>query len=138
MAAQLGHLLLLKVGDGTTVESFTTVAGLRSTSMTVNKETVDVTTKDDTSKYRQLLAGAGTKSVTISGAGVFTDAASEETIRINAFDNLIINYQITFPNGDDLKGAFQITSYERAGEFNGEETFTITLESAGDLTFTTA
>ena len=77
MAAQKGDLLLLKVGDGATSETFTTVAGLRSTSLTVNKETVDVTTTDSTTKFRQLLAGAGTTSITVSGACVFTDEVSE-------------------------------------------------------------
>ena len=37
-----------------------------------------------------------------------------------------------------VKGAFIITSYERAGEYNGEETFSITLESNGTMTYTNA
>ena len=31
-----------------------------------------------------------------------------------------------------------VTSYERAGEFNGEETFSVTLESSGTITYTNA
>ena len=138
MAAQKGYALLHKIGDAASPEVFTTVAGLRSTSFTVNNETVDVTTKDNTSKWRQLLSGAGTKSLSISGSGVFTDAISEETVRTAAFANTINNFQILLGNGDDLTGAFQITSYERGGEFNGEETFSISLESSGDMIFTTA
>ena len=45
MAAQKGSAMLLKVDISGTA---TTVAGLRSTSITMNDEAVDVTTKDST------------------------------------------------------------------------------------------
>ena len=37
-----------------------------------------------------------------------------------------------------LAGAFLVTSYERAGEFNGEETYSLTLESSNTITYTNA
>ena len=37
-----------------------------------------------------------------------------------------------------LSLVFLITSYERAGEFNGEETYSLTLESSGQITHTSA
>ena len=80
MAAQKGSAMLLKIGNGGSPETFTTVGGLRSTSITQNDEAVDVTTKDSSAK-RQLLAQAGVQSLTVSGSGVLTDAASEATMR---------------------------------------------------------
>ena len=138
MTAQKGSLLLLKVGDGGgPTEIFTTVGGLRTTSFTHNNQTVDATSKDS-GAWRELLNGAGTRSVTISGSGVFTDAASEETVRGFAMNNQVKNYQMTFGNGDSMSGAFQISSYQRAGSYNNEETYSLTLASAGPVTFIAA
>lgn len=134
MAAQKGRLLLLKTGTG---GGATTVAGLRTTSMTLNNQMVDVTTKDN-APYRTLLEDGGIRSMTISGGGVFTDAASEETIRGYAVANTINAMTLAFPNGDKFEGSFQITSYERAGAHDGEETYALTLESSGQVTFTAA
>ncbi len=138
MTAQKGSLVLLKVGNGATpTETFTTVGGLRANSFTHNNQAVDTTNKDS-GAWRQLLDGAGTRSITISGSGVFTDVASEETVRGFAMGNQIKNYQMTFGNGDSMTGPFQITSYQRSGNYNGEETYALALASAGTVTFTTA
>jgi TP901-1 family phage major tail protein len=137
MVAQKGSLFLLKVGDGGGPETFTTVGGLRTTRFTVNNTPVDVTNKGS-SGMRELLAGGGIQSMSVSGDGVFTDAATEETVRANAAANSINNYQIVSGNGDVWQGAFLITNYGRSGAHTAEETFTISLESSGAITFTAA
>lgn len=138
MAGQKGKLVLLKVGDGQTpTESFATIGGLRTTSFNLNNQSVDATNKDS-GQWRELLDGAGISSLSISGAGLFTDAASEETLRGYAFGNNIKNYELHFGNGDVLSGAFQVTSYQRSGNHNDDETYSISLESAGAVTFTVA
>ena len=60
MAAQKGLDMLLKVN--TSGSSYATVGGLRSTSITLNDESVDITNKDSLG-HRQLLAGGGMNSV---------------------------------------------------------------------------
>jgi len=80
MAVQSGKDLLLKVdltGDG----QFETVAGLRATRISFNAETVDVTSLESQGGWRELLGGAGVKSASISGSGVFRDAATDERAR---------------------------------------------------------
>jgi TP901-1 family phage major tail protein len=42
------------------------------------------------------------------------------------------------PDFGTVEGAFQIASLEFAGEYNGEVTYELALESAGALTFTAA
>lgn len=138
MASQKGKELLLKVGDGATSESFTTIGGLRSTSIQLNDELVDTTNKDSTGNWREVLAGAGIKSVTFSGSGVFTDSAAEETLRADFFNAAHTNYQVIVPDFGTFEGAFKITSMGYAGEYNGEVTYDVTLESAGEITFTSA
>ena len=135
MAAQKGGDFALYIGDAASPEVFTKVGGLRTTDMTLNNESVDITNKDSAG-YRQLLEGGGTQSMAISAGGVFTDAVSEETVRGKVFSNTIDNYQLQFGNGDKLEGNFQITSYERTGEHAGEETYSVSLESAAAFTFT--
>lgn len=137
MAAQKGALVLIKVGDGGGPETFTTIGGLRTTRFVLNNQPVDATNKDS-GAWRSLLAGAGIRSISLTGAGVFTSAASEETVRGYAFAGSINNYEFHFGGNDKFSGAFQITSYERAGNFDGEETYAVTFESAGSITSTIA
>ena len=62
MAAEKGSAFLLKIGDGESPVGYTTIAGLRTTQMTVNGEPVAITSKDS-GGWRQLLSGAGVRSV---------------------------------------------------------------------------
>lgn len=135
MAAEKGRLFSIKRGDGATSEAFTTIAALRSSSISINGEMVDITNKDSSGE-RLLLAAAGTVSVTVSGSGVFTDTATELLLSVSALTRTLDNYEILFESGDKYGGAFQITTLEYAGEFNGERTYSVTLESSGTVTFT--
>lgn len=135
MAAQKGKDLLLKV-DSTGTGSFSTVAGLRSRSISFNAETVDVTHAESAGEWRELLAGAGVKSARIAGTGIFKDAASDATIRSYVFDGTICDWQVVIPDFGTVEGLFQISSFELSGRHDGEVAFEITLDSAGELTFT--
>ena len=135
MAAQKGKDLLLRV-DSTGTGSFATVAGLRSRSISFNAETVDITHADSVGEWRELLAGAGVKSARIAGTGIFKDAASDSTIRAYVFDGTIREWQVVIPDFGTVEGLFQIASFELSGRHDGEVAFEITLESAGELTFT--
>ena len=136
MAAQKGAALLLKIGNGGSPEAFTTIAGLRSTSITLNDESVDITNKDS-SCNREFLADAGVHSVSISGSGVFTDGATEATLRATMNASSFTNFQVIVPDFGTYTGAFMCASLEYAGEFNGEVTYSVTLESSGAITFAT-
>lgn len=134
MAAQRGKAMLLKIGSGEPV-SYATVAGLRLHRLTINAETVDITNMDSSGEWRELLAGTGVKSATISGSGVFKDAATDATVRAAAFDQTAPSWQATIPDFGTLTGPFIVTQLEYAGEYKGEVTFSITLSSAGALSF---
>ena len=134
MAAQKGSSLLVKIGDGASPEAFTTIGGLRSTSISLNDEAVVVTTMDS-SNARTLLANGGIQTITISGSGVFTDAASEGTLRSKFGAASFSNFQIIIPDFGTYTGAFMVASLEYAGEFNGEVTYSVTLESSGTIAF---
>ncbi|MCH2547188.1 MAG: phage tail protein [Alphaproteobacteria bacterium] len=67
----------------------------------------------------------------------FNDATHRERRKLH-YGNSVKNFDLTFGNGDKLEGAFQITSYQRAGSYSDVETYSLTLSSAGQVTFTTA
>jgi len=135
MAAQNGRDLLLKVDmDGNGL--FQTVAGLRATRISFNAETVDVTNLDSTDGWRELLGGAGVKSASISGAGVFKDALTDGRIREIFFDSATPQFEIIVPDFGVIEGPFQVAGLEYAGTHNGEATYDMSLASAGLLQFT--
>lgn len=134
MTAQKGKDLLLKV-DTTGAGVFTTVAGLRARSLSISAETVEITNTESSGQWRELLSGAGVKSARITGSGVFKDAASDATIRDYAFNGTVRDWQVIVPDFGTIAGAFQITSLEFSGRHDGEMTFDLSLESAGELAF---
>jgi len=139
MVAQLGRSLILKRGNASSPEVFTIVGGLRDTSITINEQEVDVTSKDDAG-VRQLLAGNILKSLSVSGSGVFKDDAIIELVRDDALAGTHSNYQLVIPGtataGGIYEGAFRITSMEEAGSHDGEVNYSLSLESDGTITFT--
>lgn len=134
MVAQQGRLLLLKIGNGGTPENFSTVGGLQLTRLVLEQQPVAADTRES-GAWRKLVA-AGIRGVTISGKGVFTDLAAEETVRANAFAGTIANYRLQFGNGDELTAPCLITRYEREGEMNAPEACALTLQNAGAVLFT--
>jgi TP901-1 family phage major tail protein len=134
MAAQKGRNFLLKQG---TAAGGTTLAGMRTTGLTVNNEQVDITNKDS-GGWRTLLEAAGTQSMDITVEGVFTNAAVEHTVRGYAVANSINAFALVFGDGDYIEGNFAISNYQRSGAFNGEETYSLTLQSSGQPVYTSA
>lgn len=137
MSVQRGKDLLIKVdltGDG----QFETLAGLRATRISFNAEQVDVTSLESQGGWRELLAGAGVKSASISGSGVFRDEGTDERARQIFFDGEVPQFQVIIPDFGVVEGAFQITSIEYAGTLEGEATYELSMASAGALAFTAA
>jgi len=135
MTVQKGKDLLVKIADGA---GYTTVAGLRTRRLAFNAESVDVTHAESANRWRELLDGTGVKRASVSGRGLFKDAASDALMRQAFFNGNVVGYQIVIPAFGTVQGPFQIVSLEFAGEHNGELTYDMSLESAGELTFTAA
>ena len=147
MPAQKGKDVLIKLDNSGT---YTAIGGLRSSSITLSDEAVDITNKSSDG-YRTLLAGAGVNSISISGSGVFTDDAIENLMKdaYLAQQNLAVdgtstqtpafeNFEFYIPTFFKFRGAFQITSLEYAGEYNGEATYSMSFESSGIIAVTAA
>jgi TP901-1 family phage major tail protein len=132
MSAEKGSAFLLKVGDGATPPVFATVAGLRATQLSINGEMVAITHKGS-GGWRELLGGAGVRSVSVSGAGVFTGSVAETRVKASALSGVLDDYRLTFEGGESMTGRFLVTRLDYAGDFNGERTYTLSLESSGPV-----
>jgi TP901-1 family phage major tail protein len=132
MAIENGSAFLLKIGDGAAPPAYATVAGLRTTQLSVNGEAVNVTTKDS-GGWRELLSGAGVRSVSVSAAGIFTGSAAETRLRGQVLAGAIDDYELSFESGERMRGRFLVARLDYAGDYNGERNYTLSLESSGPV-----
>ena len=135
MGAQNGKDFLVKM-DMRGAGQFVTLAGLRASRLSFNAESVDVTTLDSQGGWRELLAGAGVRSASITGSGVFKDESTDERARQIFFDGNTPDFQVVIPDFGTIQGPFQVTALEYSGSHNGEASYEISLASAGELKFT--
>ena len=132
MSAEKGSAFLLKIGDGAQPPVFTTVAGMRTTQMQVNGEGVNVTSKDS-GGWRELLSGAGLRSVSVSASGIFTGSVAEARVKSNALTGLLDDDELSFESGERMTGKFLVTRLDYSGDYNGERNYTLSLESSGPV-----
>ncbi|HEY4548025.1 MAG TPA: phage major tail protein, TP901-1 family [Pedomonas sp.] len=133
MAAEKGSAFLLKIGDGGMPVAYTTVAGMRTTQLAINAEPVVVTHKGS-GGWRELLPSAGVRSVSIAGSGVFTGSGAEARLKQQALAGNAESFEVVFESGETVRGTFLITRLDYGGDFNGERTYTLALESTGAVT----
>jgi TP901-1 family phage major tail protein len=136
MSGQKGRDVLIKMGDGGAPETFVTVAGIRAKTISLNARTVDGTSGESPEAWRELIAGAGVKAASVSGAGVFKDAASDAQMQQAFFTQAARRFQLVIPDFGVLEGPFLIEALDYSGDHDGEAAFAVTLASAGALSFT--
>lgn len=130
MAAQAGSGVLIQIGDDTSPAGYVTIGGLRTKSLSFNGESIDIT-NDDSSGWMEILDSQGINSVEASGSGVFTDEQGFQRVW-EAWENKTLTYlKLTIPSFRSIEAKFKITSISVAGEYNGEVTYDISLQSSG-------
>ncbi len=129
-----GRDWLLKRSDGEVSEAFEDIGGLRSTGFSGEAEGIDVTNQGS-EEFKEILDGAGIRSFKISGSGVCVSDAVLDSIEEDFFSNTIRRYQAKDmgASGKTYTGSFKITSFERTGEYNGAQTWSLSLESSGEI-----
>jgi len=132
MVAERGSAFLLKIGDGSATPVYSTVAGLKTTQLSINGDAVVITNKGS-GGWRELLSGAGVRSVSVAASGIFTGSAAETQVKSLALSGALESYQLSFESGEQMQGEFLVTRLEYAGDFNGERNYTIALESSGEV-----
>lgn len=132
MAIESGAAFLLKLSDGSVPAQYRTVAGLRTTQVSLSADPVVVTHKGS-GGWRDLLPSGGIRQVSVSGAGVFTGSAAEVQVRNLVLGGGLASCEMSFEGGERLRGHFQVTRLDFAGDFNGERTYTLSMESSGPV-----
>lgn len=135
MSGQKGRDVLIKIADGGDPETFVTVAGIRAKTISLNARTVDGTSGESPQAWRELIAGAGVKSASVSGAGVFKDANSDALMQQAFFTQAAASFQLVIPDFGTLSGPFIVEALDYSGDHDGEAAFAVTLASAGALSF---
>jgi len=133
MTAFVGRKAILSTGS-----PLVAVAALRTKTMTLANEPVDVTSDDDNG-FRKLLQDPGNKTLDISVEGVVKDVptfASLMALAVSGTD-ILENISLLFPAIGTIAGEFVISSFEIGAPYNEAATFSCTLQSAGAYTWTT-
>ena len=133
MSIQAGQDVLIKLEDGVTPGNFISVAGMRAKSIALNAGLVDATHAGSAGGWRELLAGAGVKSIRVTGSGVFRDETSDARMRNIFMSRDAVNWKLCVPDFAEMTGPFLISQLTYSGDFDGEAVFSMTLESAGEV-----
>lgn len=127
-------LIRLGASQGVGTTPYVTIGGMRSTSMSLTVNGIDVTNKSNM-PWRTLIEG-GIQSMDLSADGVWNDDATLADMQALAMQGRIRNLQIVSGEGDTWTGSFQVQKFDRAGPHDKEETWSITLASSGPVVFT--
>lgn len=116
------------------------VAGVRTKSITISGEPLDITSDNDAA-VRKYLEMPGQVSVSISVSGVilseqFQSEALSASDRVQTMQFIIGGYGGSPANTHGYSGEFFLASFTLTGEHNGVATFEATFESAGTVTYT--
>jgi TP901-1 family phage major tail protein len=132
MTAFVGRKAVLSMGS-----PLVAVAALRTKTMSLANEPVDVTSDDDNG-FRKLLQDPGNKTLDISIEGVAKDVASFNSLMTLATSgtDILESVSLLFPAIGTIAGEFVISSFEIGAPYNEAATFSCTLQSAGAYTWT--
>jgi len=114
------------------------IAGCQSDSMSVNNAPVDITDKASNG-WRELAGFAGTRSIDLAISGVWKDKTVRD-LALGADSALLLSdVTLDFADGGSFSaGDWYLSSYEETGDYAGAVTFTGTLLSSGEITYTPA
>lgn len=138
MPAKRGSELLIKRGDSSSPETFTTVGALRSGTVRFNGNPIDVTTFDDVDANDQVWRTyiTGLKELTVSGDGLGKAIEPVQSVYEDFAGGAIVNYSITIPYVGTWVVPMQVSSMEFTGAVDGAVTFSLELVSNGAPDFT--
>jgi predicted secreted protein len=129
----VGRKLLLK-------KDSTVLAGLRTKSLAWSGESVDMTTAEDDGK-RLLDELSGQEQIDISIDGIMKGSTLRDLV-LGSSSKMLTDVTIEWPASESgatpakLSGDFRLSAYEEGAPYNDAITFSGTLESSGDWTYT--
>ena len=132
MAQSAGRAFAVKKGA-------TTIASVRSKSVTWNGTPIDTTNDDDNGATTYLADAFSNTTLEISVEGMTDDdVLSDLAYSATDSDKHLSDLTLERPNGDVISGTFIMTNYVETGAYQEAVTFTATLVRSGIHTFTGA
>jgi predicted secreted protein len=124
-------------GDATdatvAIQAYKTIGGLRTSSASMTIDEVDVS-NHGSNQWKNLKAGAGMRSMSISGSGVYTNAANYRAMENAALQNALQSLAfLDLDGGRIYSGSFKVGSIEASGEYDGEASFSMSANSSGSV-----
>jgi TP901-1 family phage major tail protein len=131
-----GKAIIVSIKNNAGTPAYEPVLGLRTRAIKFNSESVDITNVDSTNQWRELLDATGIKSASISGDGVFKDNTASEEVREAFFAGSHRDWKFDIPDFGDFVMSGRITELTFTGGYNDAVTVSVTIESAGEVTWT--
>ena len=119
-----------------TVEAlvFRNLGGLRSKEFSLSSEAVDIT-NTDSDEWKSMLDGAGVRSASMSGSGVWTnEAVFQEFFQDFLNNRLTCLALIDAKSGRIYEGCFKISELSVSGDYDAEGSYSVSAESSGPVT----
>lgn len=135
MVLHISRALTLSVGDGGQPESFTPLAGLTARRFSLSARLIETTDLASPSGWRELASGGGARGMTVTAQGVLRSLAADQALRTALAGQSPIDCQVTVPGLGVFTGPFLAEKIDYIGDYDGEATWSLTLASAGALSF---
>ncbi len=110
------------------------IEGVREKGIKLAGSPVDVSA-DDSDGWRELLEDAGENTVDITISGVTKD---DDLMRDWFNGSRTQSVSIVYPDGRAISGTFFLADYQDTGPYKEAVTFSATLQSTGEVTYTPA
>lgn len=115
----------------------TPVTGMRTKTITLNNEPIDITSDDDNGWRTFLAEDPALRSIDIAVEGVTKDAQLIE-LAATGGSGLVSSYALEFEGLGTFTGDFYIGSLELGAPYNEAVTFSCTIQSSGEAEWTAA
>lgn len=113
--------------------AFKTIGGLRTSSFSFSADAIEVS-NHGSNQYKTLKSGAGMRSASVSGSGVYTNATNYRAMEASCMANALVSLAFLDVNaGRIYSGSFKISSIEASGEYDGEASFSVSADSSGSV-----
>lgn len=130
MAAGSGRRVRISAGTGV---SAVPVAGARTDTLTINNEPIEVTDKDSLG-WTTLLADVSIRNIALSVEGVLK-GDTLMSVAAGPASGLLSDYEIEIETVGTFTGDFFLSPFETGGAHDGENTFSASLASSGEITY---
>lgn len=110
----------------------TPVTGMRTKTITINNEPIDITSDDDSGWATFLDEDPAQRSIEMSVEGITKDDSLIE-LATEGGSNLISEYTLEFEGLGSFTGDFHIGSLELGANYNEAVTFSCTIRSSGEM-----